>query len=165
MDPLGRASWAVPERVSTSRGHSSPGAGLPEQARRETERRTRASLRRRRSQGDRGSGSSLREAGGAARCRRPRAALPQPRWMDRSRRKSQRVGRIRGDHARYGAPRRTSKQASNHQSCLTVTLLGCCRSAVRVVGRQCRSRSETLLPPGRYDRSPKQALPDDRATR
>jgi hypothetical protein len=124
VDSLGLASWAVPERVSTSGEHSSPRAGLPEQARQETEGRHRASLRRRRSQGDRGSGSSLLEAGGAVRCRRPRAALPQPR------------------------------KPPNHQGAPTVALLGRCRSAVRAIGRQCRSREKRLLPPGRYGAAP-----------
>lgn len=47
----------------------------------------------------------------------------------------------------------------------TVLLLGRCRSAVRAIGRQCRCSGKRLLAPGGYDRSPKQASRDDRASR
>src|SRR5215216_4950096 len=124
MDPLGRTSRAVPERVSTSRGHSSPSAGLPEQARRETERRNRGSLRRRRSQGT---------VGRVRPCARPVGRLavgvrgpPCPNlvgWTALAGSLSASSGS--GEITLATALRDDCvppKQASNHQSCPTVTL-------------------------------------------
>ena len=133
---LGLVSWAVPQRVSTSRERSSPRGGFPELARRETARRRRADTRQRRSKGRHGPGRPGARPVGRLAVDIREVAPPDPA-MPRSRGCPLRAGRIRSNPNELTSTANVGIAPMTNKKLLRPILPSCLVGRLRCCGQGC----------------------------